>query len=306
MIVEDSEMEALMLKKVIEPHFNVCVIYCPYDAQSYIESKSVDLILMDINMPKLNGIKLCKKLKSNESTSSIPIIFVTGMQRKEVEDLCWEAGCSDFLIKPAFPVLLQRLFWHFDMKNRAESFQRQIKPHASKYSTGEDWPRHFLNEQCHKSNVGNTPISLVAVQLENYEVLIANNDDQQIEEQLMLVSSLLFNALKHKSDVVFRKEKNRYFCILPDSGPESTRHFTYLITEAIQRVNQELAVSAKDVLLLKIVGVTKSIDKVEGSALLEIVENSLSKDIKTEKNYLCAERLENGSAASQTVYALAG
>ncbi|WP_417911544.1 response regulator [Candidatus Electronema sp. TJ] len=59
-----------------------------------------DLILLDINLPDISGIELCRKLKADATTGAIPVIFLTGEEQDESESCCFGAGAADFLRKP--------------------------------------------------------------------------------------------------------------------------------------------------------------------------------------------------------------
>lgn len=305
-MIDDSEVETSMLENVLSHLYNVTSICSPLEVEKYLLAHSVDLILMDINMPNIGGIELCRKIKGSATTAHIPIIFITGLHRKEVEQACWEAGCSDFLVKPVFTTLLNRLSMHFQMKNRANTFQRLSLLQDKSHLIGDNWYVKFLKDQCHRANVGNTPMSLVAVQLENYDGLVANLSDNEIEEHILLVSSLLTQTLNNNVDVVIRSERNRYLCILPDSGPESARHFTFLITQALQQINRTLLTESKHPIYLKIVGITKTKEKFAPKALLDLLEESIAEPIKSDINRLFAERPCQSKKVAHRVYALAG
>ncbi len=62
-----------------------------------------DLILLDYLMPDFRGDQVCRELKSDQQTSSIPVIIVSTSTKKEDIDACFQAGCSDYLTKPINP-----------------------------------------------------------------------------------------------------------------------------------------------------------------------------------------------------------
>ncbi|AXX93009.1 hypothetical protein CPU12_07310 [Malaciobacter molluscorum LMG 25693] len=65
-----------------------------------------DLILLDIMMPEINGYEVCKKLKENQKTMNIPIIFLSGKDStKDIEE-AYEIGGSDYVIKPFIAIEL--------------------------------------------------------------------------------------------------------------------------------------------------------------------------------------------------------
>ncbi|MBF0274299.1 MAG: hybrid sensor histidine kinase/response regulator [Nitrospinae bacterium] len=61
-----------------------------------------DVVTMDVNMPDINGIDAASQIRSNENTSNIPIIFITGLRAEEVKKQAFEAGAVEFFVKP-FP-----------------------------------------------------------------------------------------------------------------------------------------------------------------------------------------------------------
>lgn len=70
------------------------------DSIKKVEENPPDLILMDIMMPKMNGIEACRKLKSDDKNKHIPIILVTALDSKDDMVKGLDAGADDFLTKP--------------------------------------------------------------------------------------------------------------------------------------------------------------------------------------------------------------
>jgi putative two-component system response regulator len=69
-------------------------------AMALVRSESPDLVLTDINMPFLNGIELCRRLKENAATRLIPVMLLTGMDGRSERLAGIDAGADDFLTKP--------------------------------------------------------------------------------------------------------------------------------------------------------------------------------------------------------------
>ena len=68
----------------------------------------VDAFLLDIRLPDMNGIELCRELRSNEAFRSTPIVFVTAIDQREVLQWAVEAGADDFIQKPLHAMVLRR------------------------------------------------------------------------------------------------------------------------------------------------------------------------------------------------------
>jgi CheY-like chemotaxis protein len=67
-----------------------------------------DAFLLDVRLPEMNGIELCRALRAIERYRSTPIVFVTAMDHREVLQWALEAGCDDFIQKPIYPMVLRK------------------------------------------------------------------------------------------------------------------------------------------------------------------------------------------------------
>lgn len=75
-------------------------------ALGYLARYSADLILLDCNMPGMDGFEFMEKLKSSGATRDIPVIFLTGSDDPADEAKALASGASDFILKPVKPALL--------------------------------------------------------------------------------------------------------------------------------------------------------------------------------------------------------
>ena len=66
-----------------------------------------DLVLLDMVMPEMDGLEVCRALKRDSATSDIPVIFVTGMTDPENEQQGFEAGAVDYISKPVSPPIVK-------------------------------------------------------------------------------------------------------------------------------------------------------------------------------------------------------
>ncbi|MCA6585685.1 MAG: response regulator [Pseudanabaena sp.] len=99
-----------------------------FKALERLEIFHPDVILLDVTMPELNGIDVCKKIKSNPLWRTIPIIMVTALTSKEDMAQCLDAGASDFLSKPVNGLELRaRIKSMIRIKQQYEDLQSLLK-----------------------------------------------------------------------------------------------------------------------------------------------------------------------------------
>ncbi len=104
MIVDDTPSNLAVLSDMLsEANYRVLVATDGISALEQIEYLKPDIILLDIMMPGIDGFETCHRLKTNLSTSNIPIIFMTGLS--ELDDLLrgFEEGAVDYIVKPIRP-----------------------------------------------------------------------------------------------------------------------------------------------------------------------------------------------------------
>lgn len=109
LIVEDEQRLAEILKMQLKDHgFNADVAYDGVTGRSLIENKKYSLIILDINLPLLNGYDLCTEIRKTDS--EIPILMLTAFSTPENKLTGFEAGADDYIIKPFdFRELLARI-----------------------------------------------------------------------------------------------------------------------------------------------------------------------------------------------------
>ena len=101
LVVDDDPSMRDVLERILETeNLTVHTATDGKDALQKTLSLTPDLILLDINMPNLDGLTLCKAIRVGKETQNIPIIIVTGHTSRGRLEECMEAGADDYLAKP--------------------------------------------------------------------------------------------------------------------------------------------------------------------------------------------------------------
>jgi putative two-component system response regulator len=127
LIVDDQPANAEILGEVLRPHYQRSVALNGEKALQIAHSDPPpDLILLDINMPGINGYEVCRRLKKDDWTKNIPVIFVTTLNEEDDETYGFEIGAVDYITKPIRPpVVLARIRTHLALKKALDSLSRQ-------------------------------------------------------------------------------------------------------------------------------------------------------------------------------------
>ncbi|UUF13938.1 MULTISPECIES: response regulator [Flavobacterium] len=108
LIVEDNLINQLVTKKIIEKNNFICkVVDDGFSALSILEKEEFDLILMDINMPLMNGFETTKRIR--QLGIKTPVVALTAFDKDEITDEAVSSGMNDIIVKPFEPVKLFKI-----------------------------------------------------------------------------------------------------------------------------------------------------------------------------------------------------
>jgi len=100
LVVDDNTTNRDILVKMLQGKYDLGTAANGKTALEYLENKHPDLVLLDIMMPDIIGLDVCKIIKKNDETKDIPVIFITGLKEKEDIEKGIKAGASGYITKP--------------------------------------------------------------------------------------------------------------------------------------------------------------------------------------------------------------
>ncbi|MFT3672235.1 PleD family two-component system response regulator [Aestuariivirga sp.] len=107
LVVDDIIANVRLLEaKLSAEYFEVITAMNGLDALDAVQKSKPDIILLDVMMPGIDGIEVCKRIKSNVETQHIPVVMVTALDQPEDRVRGLEAGADDFLTKPVNDIAL--------------------------------------------------------------------------------------------------------------------------------------------------------------------------------------------------------
>jgi len=108
LIVDDEQANILMLLELLKDDYLILAATNGQDALKISLSSEPDLILLDINMPEMDGYEVCRRLKSETNSKDIPVIFISANNESSEEFKGLDLGAVDYLRKPYQPMILKR------------------------------------------------------------------------------------------------------------------------------------------------------------------------------------------------------
>lgn len=102
LIVDDNEKNALLLKSIleVEGYLNTVIRYEGRLVEEFVKNNPVDLILLDLNMPEVNGFDVLRILRDNHSHLQVPVIVISAQDDQQSRIRALKLGAKDFIAKP--------------------------------------------------------------------------------------------------------------------------------------------------------------------------------------------------------------
>jgi len=127
-VVDDNDSNIDVLVEALGNDYDISVALDGESALEDIESHPPSLILLDIMMPGIDGLEVCRRIKNSETLGNIPIIFLSGKDDLKSKTLGFELGAVDYITKPfQLSELKARVKTHIELKRYRDHIESLVK-----------------------------------------------------------------------------------------------------------------------------------------------------------------------------------
>ena len=249
LIVDDTPVNLMLLEEMLQQE-GYADIYCVRSGQEALEmlgateeaaaeEKRIDLILMDVMMPGMDGIEACQRIKAQERLRDIPVIMVTVRDDDEALAQAFAMGVADYIVKPVKEiVLLARVRAALKLKGetdrrkareqelveltcRLDTMNRRLLQMVPRDSLTEVGNRRYFDEilgrEWNRARREAAPLSLLMVDLDDFKRFNEIHGRDNGDECLRKVAEALSSVLKRAGDTVVRYDGEEFAAILPNT-----------------------------------------------------------------------------------------
>lgn len=240
MIVDDYQSNLQAMVGLFEFHYDVVLKDNAKDAINYAIQEEVDLILLDVDMPRMNGYDACSVLKSNPLTEHIPIIFVTAAGNDEDEEKGLLLGAVDYVVKPVNLSILRAR-----VKNQMELiyYRKQLEILSTIDGlTGVPNRRQLdtivLQHYASTIRFGHSMVFLM-IDIDDFKAYNDTYGHAQGDECLKQVAQTILSLKRRETDVVGRYGGEEFAVSLQDTDIEGGLVFASEILNSVRKLNIE-------------------------------------------------------------------
>jgi len=243
LVVDDVKTNINILVDLLAEDYDILVALDGKTALETVDEERVDLILLDIMMPLMNGYEVCKILKQNAKTKDIPIIFITAMSDEESIEKAYLVGGSDYITKPFKPrELLARVKKELQVQTliqELEMSQEKLKLLASTDSLTNLYNRRYFSKVSEHildlAKREDEPVSLIMMDIDNFKA-INDTYGHQVGDEVLITLSNRLRESQRKSDIVCRYGGEEFVVLLPNTMLDGAKVVAEKIREDIETI----------------------------------------------------------------------
>jgi diguanylate cyclase (GGDEF)-like protein len=242
LLVDDVASNLMVLSSLLEDDYDVKVAKSAKKAFEILNNFdcNIDLILLDIIMPEMDGYEMCKILKNDSNMKNIPLIFVTAKVNEEDEEYGLNIGAIDYITKPYNQTIVK-----LRVRNQIEAkLKSDMLEELSMYDGLTNIPnRRFFDErfeQLYKECVRDkNSLSVMMLDIDYFKAYNDNYGHGKGDEALKKVASALLNTLKRPTDFLARYGGEEFVVLLKDISNEDILFMAKSLLEAVEELNIE-------------------------------------------------------------------
>lgn len=216
MIVDDQPVNIKALFEIFHLDHEVFIATSGTQAIEIAHKSLPDLILLDVVMPDMGGLEVCRLLKNDPETGAIPIIFVTAQDSPEDETRGLGAGAVDFITKPVNPAIVRaRVRTHLILKAQSDLLRSMVFIDGL---TGVANRRRFdecLNAEWFRCRRHKMSLALFMVDIDHFKKYNDLYGHQAGDVCLQNVAAILNEQVGRSYDLVARYGGDELVCLLP-------------------------------------------------------------------------------------------
>jgi diguanylate cyclase (GGDEF)-like protein len=236
LIVDDQPTNIHALASLLKADYRILTATRGEKALELAQAEQApDLILLDIVMPDMDGYETCRRLKDNETTRSIPVIFVTALDHDKDEEQGLNLGASDYISKPFNPAIVRaRVRNQVNLKLKTDMLEKislqdgltEI-PNRRYFDQklAEEWARFSRNDQS---------LALLMIDIDQFKPFNDRYGHGAGDECLRRVAQALRRVPTRATDLVARYGGEEFVVLLPETDTRGAQHVAEAMLEAVR------------------------------------------------------------------------
>jgi two-component system cell cycle response regulator len=296
LIVEDSPVDAKLIKSLLNSlACSTMSVHSGEEALSICNNHKIDIMILDLLLPGLDGYEVVKQIKENSLTQSTQIIVVTSLQDIQSKIKGFDFGADDFLVKPInfnefrarVNSLIKKKAYHDKLMS---SFEVAVQAAITDKLTGlynNGYLQHYLKDEVKRADRQHHPVSLLMLDIDDFKLVNDRHGHLAGDNLLREIATKLGDSIR-EVDVLARFGGDEFAIILPYAQKE----YATAVAERIRLSVENFTVAVNDQTSLTTslsIGVAEYEPGVDAAKnVIQKADQALYKAKSTGKNKVCS------------------
>ncbi|HEY5801275.1 MAG TPA: diguanylate cyclase [Burkholderiaceae bacterium] len=301
LIIDDDVDTIRVLTVMLSDHADILFATDGVSGISLARLRRPQLILLDVEMPGMNGYEVCRQLKSLDDTAGISLMFVTAKSSMEEEVAALEAGAVDFITKPLNPpVVRARVQTQLKLQSHVAALGKLVNDDGL---TGIHNRRYFdaqleLEYRRHKRH--GTMLALAMIDIDQFKQYNDGYGHQRGDACLTQIAQTLSQVTRRPGEIVARYGGEEFVSILPNTPADEAERYGAVICQRVAALQLDHGFSSVCPIVTVSVGICAGVpsDEVTAERMLAAADGALYAAKQGGRNRSVFRLIDAGHGAS--------
>ncbi len=291
LVVDDSATNRQMLGDLLRADYSVLEAKSGEEGLKLAQAHQPDVILLDVMMPDIDGYEVLRRLKEDQRTASLCVVFITGQDSPEEEERGLLQGASDYVTKPFHLMVVKaRVALHMQIVRQRRLLEQLANidgltelPNRRQFDTV------FAQEWARASRTGR-PLSVAIIDVDFFKRYNDHYGHAMGDHALQLVARSLRKRIQRPADMVARYGGEEFVVIMPDTPLEGAREVAERLRIGVEGLGLPHKRSSAAICITVSIGVATTGPEAVTSAevLMELADGRLYRAKKAGRNRVMA------------------
>lgn len=270
LVVDDQPINIQVMYQAFAGDYQVFMATSGTQALAICKDNPPDLILLDVVMPEMDGFEVCTRLKADDATRNIPVMFVTAHTDSAQETHGLSLGAVDFIAKPVNPAVVRaRVKTQLTLKFQSDLLRKLVFLDGLSGVYNRRYFDQQLSIEWARCSRNSSPLSVLMIDVDFFKLYNDRYGHQAGDDCLRQLAMALKSCLKRPADLVARYGGEEFACILPDTAFDDALSVAQDLEARVRRLQIKHENSSVDTVTTVSVGLaTRTIDSAGDSGAL--------------------------------------